>query len=56
MRNWWPPRLGTFEASTQKLVEQCDAYRPFPDLTVNGKQTLGENTADVTGLAASYDA
>lgn len=28
----------------------------FPDLAVNGKQTLAENIADVAGLAASYDA
>ena len=40
----------------QKLVEQYDAYRPFPDLAVNGKLTLGENIADVAGLAAAYDA
>jgi len=31
-------------------------YRPFPDLTVNGHQTLSENIADLAGLAAAYDA
>jgi len=57
VRNWWTPAdLAHFEASTQKLVEQYDGYRPFLDLTVNGKQTLAENIADVAGLAASYDA
>jgi predicted metalloendopeptidase len=31
-------------------------YHPFPDLAVNGQQTLGENIADVAGLSAAYDA
>ena len=56
VRNWWTPAdLAHFEASTQKLAEQYDAYRPFPDLAINGKQTLAENIADVAGLAASFD-
>ena len=29
---------------------------PFPDLAVNGRQTLSENIADVAGLLAAYDA
>jgi predicted metalloendopeptidase len=37
-------------------VKQYDAYKPFPDLAVNGRLTLGENIADVAGLAAAYDA
>jgi putative endopeptidase len=57
VRNWWTPvDLAHFEASTQKLAEQYDTYKPFPDLAVNGKQTLAENLADVAGIAASYDA
>ena len=57
VRNWWTPAdLAHFEASTQKLVEQYDSYRPFPDLAVNGKQTIDENIADVAGIAASLDA
>jgi endothelin-converting enzyme/putative endopeptidase len=57
VRNWWTPSdLAHFEASTAKLAAQYDAYKPFPDLSLNGKQTLGENIADVAGLAAAYDA
>jgi putative endopeptidase len=57
VRNWWTPAdLSHFEASTQKLAEQYDTYKPFPDLALNGKQTLAENIADVAGIAASYDA
>src|ERR1700731_2347728 len=57
VRNWWTPAdLKHFEASTAKLAAQYDTYKPFPDMAVNGKQTLGENIADLGGLAASYDA
>jgi predicted metalloendopeptidase len=37
------------------LAVQYDSYKPFPDLALNGKQTLSENIADVAGLAAAYD-
>ncbi len=57
LRNWWTPEdLAHFQASGAKLVKQFDAYRPLPDLAVNGKLTLSENIADVAGLAAAYDA
>ena len=56
VRNWWTAAdLAHFEASTAKLAAQYDTYKPFPDLSVNGKQTLGENIADVAGLSAAYD-
>jgi endothelin-converting enzyme/putative endopeptidase len=56
VRNWWTPEdLAHFNASTAKLAAQYDTYTPFPDLHVNGKQTLGENIADVAGIAAAYD-
>ena len=54
LHNWWTPDdLKHFEASAAQLVAQYDAYQPFPDLAVNGKQTLSENIADVAGLAAA---
>ncbi|HXF11865.1 MAG TPA: M13 family metallopeptidase, partial [Terriglobales bacterium] len=57
LRNWWTPAdLKHFEAATAKLVEQYDNYHPFPDLALHGKQTLGENIADLGGIAAAYDA
>jgi putative endopeptidase len=56
-QNWWTDEdLAHFEAASARLVKQYDAYRPFPDLALNGKLTLGENIADVAGLAAAYDA
>lgn len=57
LRNWWTPAdLAKFNASGKALADQYDLYKPFPDLAVNGKLTLGENIADVAGLQAAYDA
>jgi len=56
VRNWWTPAdLEHFNAATARLAAQYDTYRPFPDLALNGKQTLAENIADVAGVAAAYD-
>jgi putative endopeptidase len=57
LRNWWTPAdLARFEASGQALVAQYDAYEPFPGVHVRGRQTLGENIADVAGLTAAVEA
>ncbi|MBO9661825.1 MAG: M13 family metallopeptidase [Dokdonella sp.] len=57
LANWWTKQdLEHFEAAGKALAAQFDAYKPFPDLAVNGKLTLGENIADVAGLATAYDA
>ena len=57
LRNWWTDAdLKHFEEATARLAAQYDAYKPFPDLAVNGKQTLPENIADVAGLSDAYDA
>jgi putative endopeptidase len=56
LRNWWTRAdFAKFEQSGTRLAAQFDAYRPFPDLHVNGKLTLSENIADVAGIAAAYD-
>src|SRR5215471_194271 len=56
VRNWWTDAdLAHFESTTAALAAQYDTYKPFSDLAVNGKQTLGENIADLAGLAAAYD-
>jgi predicted metalloendopeptidase len=57
LHHWWTAEdFKHFEESSKQLVEQYNQYRPFPDLAVNGQLTLGENIADVAGLAAAYDA
>jgi putative endopeptidase len=55
--NWWTEAdRNAFEARTDKLVKQFDDYVAIDDLHVKGKLTLGENIADLGGLAAAYDA
>ena len=49
-------RLRAVRAGRRALAAQYDAYEALPGLHVNGKLTLGENIADVAGLAAAYDA
>jgi putative endopeptidase len=57
LHNWWTKEdFAHFQQSGKTLVAQYNQYKPFPDLAVNGQQTLGENIADNAGLAASYDA
>jgi putative endopeptidase len=57
LREWWSAQdYAHFKESSQQLAAQFDAYKPFPDLAVNGKQTLSENIADLGGLAAAYGA
>lgn len=57
LENWWTPEdLAHFKEASKRLVDQFSAYEPLPGLHVNGELTLGENIADVAGLAAAYDA
>ena len=57
LNNWWQPDdFAHFRASGALLAAQYSTYKPFPDLAVNGEQTLSENIADVAGLNAAYDA
>ena len=57
LRNWWTPAdFKRFEEAGRALAAQFDEYEALPGLHVNGKLTLGENIADVAGLAAAYDA
>jgi putative endopeptidase len=57
MHHWWTSSDSAgFERVADPLVSQFSRYRPFPDVSINGKLTETENVADLGGLAAAFDA
>ena len=57
LADWWTESdVKAFDAATKKLVSQYDAYKIFPDASVKGEFTLGENIGDLAGLTIAYDA
>jgi len=57
LKQWWTKEDETkFKAKTQMVANQYDQYVVLKDLHVNGKLTLGENIADIGGLAIAYQA
>jgi putative endopeptidase len=57
LENWWTDAdRKAFEALGARLVAEFDALQPVPGHPVNGKLTLGENIADLSGLQIAYKA
>ena len=57
MRNWWSASsLEEFHRRTRALVDQYDAFAPYPDAHVNGQRTIGENIADLSGVLLAFRA
>ena len=57
LRNWWTDSdHEAFRDRTQVLVAQYGAYEPVEGHHLNGELTLGENIADVSGLAVAFRA
>ncbi len=53
--NWWTPSdKKNFDERTGCLVKQYNSFVAVDDVHVNGKLTLGENTADNGGLLLAY--
>ena len=54
---WWTPAdTAAFQSRLDALGKQYDAYEPLPGMHVQGKLTMGENTADLAGLTVAHDA
>jgi endothelin-converting enzyme/putative endopeptidase len=57
LRDWWSPQAAkSYTTRTDALVAQYSGFKPFEDLALNGKLTLGENIGDLSGVEAAYAA
>ncbi len=55
LRNWWTEQdKKEFEKRTSCLADQYSGYTVVSDVKLNGKLTLGENTADNGGVRIAY--
>ncbi len=55
--DWWTAAdRAEFERRCAALVAEYDRFEPLPGYKVNGRFTLGENSADLAGVTMSYAA
>jgi putative endopeptidase len=55
--NWWSKDdYAKFKAKTQQVVDFYSSFSVLDTVHIKGALTLGENTADVGGIAIAYDA
>lgn len=51
LKDWWTPAdAKAFDENAQCFVDEYSQFSPVDDVKLNGKLTLGENTADNGGL------
>lgn len=54
--NWWTPQdEQNFESRQQLLIDHFNKLQYVPGVYCNGKQTLGENIADLGGIEIAYE-
>ncbi|TCK84793.1 M13 family metallopeptidase [Albibacterium bauzanense] len=57
LKDWWTSEDATkFKERADKVVDQYNKYTVLDTINVNGNLTLGENLADLGGLAIAYAA
>ena len=57
LRDWWTPEdARKFDERAAKLGAQFESYNPLPGMKINGRQTMGENIGDLSGIAVAYRA
>jgi putative endopeptidase len=57
LRDWWTAADGArFDAKARALAAQYSAVEPLPGVHIRGDATLGENIADLGGLALALEA
>ncbi|MEL6687031.1 MAG: M13 family metallopeptidase [Pseudomonadota bacterium] len=57
LRDWWTEEdAGRFEERAAELAAQYSEFEPLPGVFMNGRQSLGENIGDLTGVNMAYRA
>jgi putative endopeptidase len=57
LRDWWTPDDATkFEERAARLGAQFESYTALPGMRINGRQTMGENIGDLSGIAVAFRA
>ena len=57
VNNWWTTEdYEKFKSRIQQVIDQYSTFTVLDSLHVNGAMTVGENTADIAGIAVAYDA
>lgn len=57
VKNWWGKAdYEKFKAKTQQVIDQYNLFTVLDSVHVKGALTVGENTADIAGVAIAYDA
>ncbi len=57
VKNWWTKEdYEKFKARTQQVIDLYSTFTVLDTLHIKGAMTVGENTADVSGVAVAYDA
>ena len=57
LRNWWTTEdAAQFQKRADELVVQYSAMQPIPGRQIRGAVTLGENIADLGGVAIAFEA
>jgi len=57
VKNWWTKDdYEQFKSRIQQVIDQYSTFTVLDGLHVNGAMTVGENTADIAGIAVAYDA
>jgi putative endopeptidase len=57
LKNWWTKEdYAKFKSRMQQVINLYSTYTVLGNLHVNGEMTVGENTADIAGIAVAYDA
>jgi putative endopeptidase len=57
VKNWWTKDDYTkFKSRIQQVIDRYSTFTVLDSLHVKGDMTVGENTADIAGIAVAYDA